>query len=261
MAAIGDNITGDPRTVDCVAAGEILQVLRECATEIAASIEGQPGRGLSGERPTQYHLDVAADAAALRVLHGAGYRVVSEESGATGDGDVTVVVDPIDGSTNCDRGVPFYATSLAALRGGELVAACVVNLATGASYEAERGAGAWRDGESIKTTDCTTVSSALVGFSGLPARHAGWSQFRALGAASLEICLVADGSLDLYAVAQRSSLAPWDYLGGLLVVLEAGGSASEYENRELVITESTSRRPVFAATKPLLDAAIGVGPL
>jgi fructose-1,6-bisphosphatase/inositol monophosphatase family enzyme len=247
--------------VECVAAGEILPVLRRCASAIAESIEGQRGRGLSGDRPTQYHLDVAADEAALAILHGAGYRVVSEESGVTGDGEITIVVDPIDGSTNCDRGVPFYATSLAALRGGELVAACVVNLVTGTSYEAEKGSGARRDGEIIKTSGCTELASALAGFSGLPSRHAGWSQFRALGAASLEICLVADGSLDLYAVAQRSSLAPWDYLGGLLIVAEAGGSAGEYDSRELVVASSTSRRPVLSATSQLLDAALTMGPL
>ncbi len=96
----------------------ILSHLRACALEIGEAVQAHRGRGFSGVRATQYHLDVVADEVALRVLRGAGYRVVSEESGATGDGEVTVVVDPIDGSTNCDRGVPFFATSLAAMRGG-----------------------------------------------------------------------------------------------------------------------------------------------
>ena len=108
--------------------------------------------GYSGLRPTQYHLDVVADDVALRVLHGAGFRVVSEESGVTGEGEYTVVLDPIDGSTNCDHGVPFFATSLAVLRENELVAALVVNQATGAFYEAEVGAGARRNGEEISSS-------------------------------------------------------------------------------------------------------------
>jgi fructose-1,6-bisphosphatase/inositol monophosphatase family enzyme len=93
-----------------------LTTLRECAHEIGEVVQAHRGRGLSGDRATQYHLDVAADEVARRVLGGAGYRVVSEESGVTGTGEFTVVVDPIDGSTNCDRGVPFYSTSLAVLR-------------------------------------------------------------------------------------------------------------------------------------------------
>jgi len=84
-------------------------------------VKAHRGRGLSGDRATQYHLDVVADDVARRVLGGAGFRVVSEESGVSGEGEFTVVVDPIDGSTNCDRGVPFYATSLAVVRDDELV--------------------------------------------------------------------------------------------------------------------------------------------
>ena len=57
------------------------------------------------DRPGQYRLDLVADAAVLPVLHAAGLRVLSEESGWTGppDAEVTVVLDPVDGSTNCAR--------------------------------------------------------------------------------------------------------------------------------------------------------------
>ena len=207
--------------------------------------------GYSGLRSTQYHLDIAADEVALRVLHGAGFRVVSEESGVTGDGEYTVVLDPIDGSTNCDHGVPFYATSLAVLRSGELVASLVVNQATGAVYEAEKGAGAYRDGEKIRPSGQVDVAKSIVSFSGLPSRHLGWAQYRSLGAASLEICLVADGSLDMFSVAARSGLHPWDYLGGLIMIHEAGAVAGEYDNESLVTDERVRRRPLFAATPEL----------
>jgi fructose-1,6-bisphosphatase/inositol monophosphatase family enzyme len=178
--------------------------------------------------------------------------VVSEESGVSGSGALTVVVDPIDGSTNCDHGVPFFATSLAVLRGNELVAALVMNQATGTIYEAERGGGAFRDGTAILPSGQTDIAHAVVSFSGLPSRHLGWAQYRSLGAASLEICLVADGSLDVFSVAQQSTLNPWDYLGGLLVVQEAGAVAGEYDGESLVTSESVRRRPVFASTKELL---------
>ncbi len=208
--------------------------------------------GLSGDRATQYHLDVAADEVALRVLGGAGFKVVSEESGVSGSGEYTVVIDPIDGSTNCDRGIPFFATSIAVLHGGELIAALVANHATGTTYEAEKGGGARRDGVGIAPSGQVEMGQAIVAFSGLPVRHLGWSQYRSLGAASLEICLVADGSLDAFSVVRHYTLNPWDYLGGLLMIYEAGAVAGEFDDEVLVTVERVKRRPVFAATPELL---------
>lgn len=216
--------------------------------------------GYSGLRPTQYHLDVEADEIALRVLHGAGFRVVSEESGVTGGGEYTVVLDPIDGSTNCDHGVPFFATSLAVLRGSELVAALVANQVTGALYEAERGGGAWRNGEKISSSAQRELGASIVSFSGLPSHYLGWAQYRSLGAASLEICLVADGSLDAFSVASQSRLHPWDYLGGLLIAEESGAAVGEYEGEALITSERVRRRPCFAATSELLTQLFDAQP-
>lgn len=237
----------------------LLDPLRQCALEIRDAVSNQRGRGFSGQRPTQYHLDLAADEVALRVLMGAGFRVVSEESGVSGHGDYTVIVDPIDGSTNCDHGIPFYATSLAVMRGDEILAGLVMNQATGTSFEAEKGAGATRDGLGIAPTGQTEVGSAIMAFSGLPARHLGWAQYRALGAASLEICLVADGSLDVYGVAQRSSLNPWDYLAGLLILREAGGVAADYHGETLDTSGPVVRRPVFCGSPELLRFMLSAG--
>ena len=69
------------------------------------------------DRPGQYALDVVVDTAVLEVLHGAPVAVVSEESGWSGDraSPVTVVVDPVDGSTNCSREIPYWGISLCAV--------------------------------------------------------------------------------------------------------------------------------------------------
>ncbi|MGB8197280.1 MAG: inositol monophosphatase [Acidimicrobiales bacterium] len=236
-----------------------IDALHECAKEIGEAVKAHRGRGLSGDRASQYHLDVVADDVARRVLGGAGFRVMSEESGTTGDGEFTVVVDPIDGSTNCDRGIPFYSTSLAVLRGDELVAALVRNQATGTVYEAEKGSGARRDGVAIAPSGETNVAKALVGSSGYPSHNLGWWQNRSLGAASLEICLVADGSLDVYGVAQHSGLNVWDYLGGLLIVREAGAFDADYLGEELVTSNDVIRHPVFAGSSALLTFMLEAG--
>lgn len=239
----------------------LFALLRECAHEIGEVVKPESGRGLSGDRYSQYFLDVAADEVALRVLVGAGYRVVSEESGVSGSGEFTIVVDPIDGSTNCDRGIPFYATSLAVMKGDELVAGLVRNQVDGTSFEALKGSGATRNGDVIHPSSQKDLAKAIVAFSGLPSRHLGWAQCRALGAASLEICLVADGSLDVYGVAQNSTLNPWDYLAGMLIAREAGAFVRDYRDEELETSAAVVRRPVFASTEELLTTVMKAGTL
>ena len=237
----------------------LLTPLRECAQEIGEVVKAHRGRGLSGDRATQYHLDIAADDVARRVLGGAGFRIMSEESGVSGHGEFTVVVDPIDGSTNCDRGIPFYSTSLAVMRNDELVAALVMNQATGSVFEAERGSGARRDGLAIAPSGQRDIAHAIVSSSGYPTQNLGWSQNRSLGAASLEICLVADGSLDVYGVAQRSGLNVWDYLAGLLIVREAGAFDADYLDEQLVTSDDVVRHPVFAGSQELLSFMLEAG--
>ena len=235
---------------------EVLGLLRDAAHAVRDAIAGQHGRGLSGDRPTQYHADVVADAAALGVLVTGGLRVVSEESGSTGEGDLVCVLDPIDGSTNFDRGIPFYSTSMCVLDDAGMRCAVVVNLATDTWYEATRRAGATRDGAPIRTSSVTEMRGAIIGFSGLPGRHGGWAQYRALGSASLELCAVADGSLDGYTVVGSARLSPWDYLGGMLVVEEARGTVADLDDDGPLVEMSRSRRRPLAAATPALATAL-----
>jgi fructose-1,6-bisphosphatase/inositol monophosphatase family enzyme len=231
---------------------DLLAPLRECAHSIGLAVTGRHRQGYSGQRDTQYHLDLVADEIAIRILTAAGYQVISEESGVSGSGEYQVVVDPIDGSTNCDRGVPFFSTSLALMRGEELVGGVVRNQATGDLYEGLRGEGARLNGEAIRANAQTDPAEALVAFSGFPEHRFTWFQNRGLGSAALEICLVAEGSLDVFSVAEQSSLNPWDYLAGLLIAREAGAADGEYDNLELVTPESVKRRPVVASSPELV---------
>ena len=240
---------------------DLLGWLATCAQEIGATLEPRARRGFSGARASQYHLDVEADEVARRVLRRPGWRIVSEESGTSGQGDKVIVVDPIDGSTNADRGIPFYSTSLAVLDHGVLVAGCVRNHATSTTYLAERGAGAVRDGETLRSSGQREIAGSLIAFSGWPHQRVGWGQFRALGAASLEICLVAEGSMDAFSVAGGSRLYPWDYLAGLIIAREADAWATDVAGDELVTDAPVARRPVVAATEDLLARLVALGPL
>lgn len=231
----------------------LFDVLDEAVAAVRAALDELDDWGPAGTKPGQYRLDLAADGAALPILHGAGLAVLSEESGRTGDGPsgLLAVIDPVDGSTNAHRGVPFYATSICVLDTEGPLAGVVVNQAIGTRYAATRGGGAERDGRPIKPSGCEELGQAIVGVSGFPGRYPGWAQFRALGAASLECCAVAEGVLDAYLPIGRSALYGWDYLAGLLVCREAGAAATEREGRDLIVRDASKRRPVVAATDAL----------
>jgi myo-inositol-1(or 4)-monophosphatase len=224
-----------------------VQVVQEALTTID---DWRPG----GERLGQYALDLVADAPVTRYLTAAGFGVLSEESGLHHpEREVVVVVDPVDGSTNASRRIPYYATSLCALDADGPLAATVVNLPTGETFEAVRGGGATRDGEPIHPSHTTTLPDALVAVNGLPGAHWGWAQFRSFGAAALDLCAVACGRIDGYVDATPGQHGPWDYLGGLLVCQEAGAVVHDAHGRDLVALEHAARRmPIAAATPELL---------
>ncbi len=233
----------------------LLEVLDEAVHAVRGALDVLEDWGPSGGKPGQYRLDLAADGAALPVLHGAGLTVLSEESGVTGDGPsgLLAVIDPIDGSTNAHRGVPFYSTSICVLDAEGPRVGVVTNQATGQRYAAVRGGGAEKDGKAIAPSGCSDLERAIVGISGFPGLHAGWAQYRALGAASLECCAVAEGVLDAYLVVGASTLYGWDYLAGLLICREVGVEEREREGRELIVRDASSRRPIVAATRQLAE--------
>ncbi len=233
----------------------LLEVLDEAVAAVRQALDDLEDWGPAGTRPGQYRLDLAADGAALPVLHGAGLAVLSEESGTTGtSGDgLLAVIDPVDGSTNAHRGVPFFSTSICVLDAEGPLVGLVVNQASGVRYAGVRGQGAERDGAAVRPSGSEELRSAIVGISGFPGCSPGWGQFRALGAASLECCAVADGVLDAYLVAGSSTLYVWDYLAGLLICREAGAAEGERDGKDLILRDATPRRPVVAATAMLAE--------
>jgi myo-inositol-1(or 4)-monophosphatase len=233
----------------------LLEVLDEAVHAVRAALDVLQDWGPSGGKPGQYRLDLAADGAAMPVLHGAGLAVLSEESGLTGDGPtgLLAVIDPIDGSTNAHRGVPFYSTSICVLDAEGPRVGLVTNQATGRRYAAVRGGGAERDGRTMAPSGCQDLGRAIVGISGFPRLYPGWAQFRALGAASLECCAVAEGVLDAYLVVGSSTLYSWDYLAGLLICREVGVAEAERQGRDLIVRDDSTRRPIVAATRQLAE--------
>jgi fructose-1,6-bisphosphatase/inositol monophosphatase family enzyme len=214
------------------------------ATQRRARADGHAG---------QYALDVAADAAILDVLLPAGVAVVSEESGRSGpaDGEITVVVDPVDGSTNCARGIPYWSISLCALDRHGLLCSLVANGATGERMTAVRGEGAWCDGHPLSASSTKRMADSVVVFESLPPAHLGWKQCRILGSAALSLCDLGAGRIDAW-TSMHESASPWDYLGGLLVAREAGAHVVDASDRELVTADPAIGRTLIGAATPSL---------
>jgi myo-inositol-1(or 4)-monophosphatase len=236
---------------------DLLAVLAEAADAVHGALaEVTDWRPLT-ERPSQYAIDVAADAAALDVLLGAGLGALSEESGRPHpDRELTVVVDPVDGSTNASRRLPWYATSLCAVDAEGPRAALVANQATGERYTATRGGGARLDGHPVSPTGARDPATAVIGVTAVPPPGGPWWQVRILGAAALDLCAVASGRLDGYLATGPARHGPWDYLGALLVCREAGAVVEDGDGQDLLILDHGVRRSPLAAATPDLAAAL-----
>ena len=183
----------------------------------------------TGEVSGQHRGDVVVDKLCVQFLTSAGLSVYSEESGLTsarGNDSMVVVLDPVDGSTNASRGLPLFVLSCALIEDGTLLAGYVHELTNQACYWAIRGQGAHFPSSPRQASRVSKeLSRSVVAVNGYPKAHLGWGQFRALGSAALELSMVASGQLDAYVDCSRLGLAPWDYLGALAILREAGCAA------------------------------------
>lgn len=237
---------------------DLLELFERTAKAVRTAVHDIPQHELRDrtDKPGQYALDLVADAAALDLLHRAPVAVMSEESARTGSpsSPITVVLDPVDGSTNCSRGLPYWAISLCAMDHEGPLVALVANQATGSTTTAIRGRGAWRDGRKLSASTTRRVDEAVISISSLPPRVLPWRQFRAMGSCALSLCDVASGAFDGYVDAGRYH-APWDYLGGVLACREAGARVQDAGQLPLEVTEHNVRRQLIAGcTNELFNA-------
>jgi myo-inositol-1(or 4)-monophosphatase len=222
------------------------------ARAVAAAREGAAlarqyranGVGIIGSKSSHTDLVTAADRAVEALITRLlleGHpedRLLGEESGESAADDpnapyrVRWIVDPIDGTVNYVYGLPEAAVSIAAEVDGQVVAGVVRNVFTGAEWTAVRGGGAWRDGVRLTGSRVASLDVALVatGFGYEAARRAHQAEvlrgvlprvrdIRRMGAASLDLCAVAEGRVDAY---YEKGLNAWDLAAGGLIAQEAG---------------------------------------
>ncbi|MCW2857447.1 MAG: suhB 2 [Marmoricola sp.] len=155
----------------------------------------------------------------------------SDDAGTSG---VRWIVDPIDGTVNYAHNLPNYAVSIGVEVDGEIVVGYVLNVAQEREFTAVLGRGATCNGVPVSVAQAVPMDRALIGtgfsyepelrisqarsFTALIGRIADMRRF---GSCALDLCAVADGSLDGYV--EEGIGGAWDHAGGGLVVREAGG--------------------------------------
>jgi myo-inositol-1(or 4)-monophosphatase len=181
-----------------------------------------------------------------------GIPVLGEETGqGEGTGDQRWLVDPIDGTVNFAHGLPIWSISIALEHAGAAAVGVVAAPRLGWWFEAMRGGGA-RDGAgaALRVSAIARLDHALL-VTGFPYdratrpdnNFAEWEHLqrragavRRLGAASIDLCLVACGSMDGY---WERHLKPWDIGAGTLIVAEAGGTVTNWTGGPLDLHEGT----------------------
>ncbi len=220
--------------------------------------------GASGT-PTE-EIDRLAEAEILKELdaEGVDWDLVSEEIGhVKRGGSRTLVVDPIDGTHNALRNLPFSTVSLALgsrdLAGVDI--GLVRDLFRGTTYWASRGGGAFRDGRPIHTRAWNPKTEVLFVNLGRPATERAFRfaakgrRVRSLGCATLEILGVAEGGGDAYLFENKAptgNLRATDIAAAYRILLEAGGGFQDVPGQSLETFPLTveQRTSVFAWGDP-----------
>ena len=165
----------------------------------------------------------------------------SGESGETKEG-ILWIIDPIDGTVNFAHKIPMFSISIAAVFQSEILAGVVYNPMIDELFIAEKGNGAYLNGERLKVTETAILDSAIAatGFPynvhenplccldhfttfakmGIPLRR--------IGSAALDLAYVAAGRFDTF---WEVSLRPWDYAAGKLLIEEAGGQFTDFKGQ------------------------------
>lgn len=232
-----------------MASGIWLPVFKEAAEAVRKAVTPLVGTERAGqlvktktEGDVTTKVDAVAEEVAAKVLEESGmsFTLISEESGIRKFGKEkggTIVLDPLDGSTNAIRGIPAYSVSIAFSKGnrlGEVCEALVVDLANGVLFESELHEGAKRNGSPISSSktirklsesmigvdmnlvDLRIYSKKIMGILNMARRK------RYLGSNALEVCLVACGKYDAF-IDLRGMSRVTDVAAAYLILKEAGG--------------------------------------
>lgn len=249
------------------------------AAELAAGIakqvraSGQIGIDFKGAVNLCTQADLEAEKAILTLITGKfpNHEILSEESNSNFlekdlFGGPLWIIDPIDGTTNFAHGHPHVGISIAFADKGQVLAAVVYAPFQNERFTAVKGKGAFLNDSPIKVSAADTLRAALV-CTGFPYERENIGEVtgrlenmlrdcrdvRRLGAASLDICWVGCGRMDLF----YEDVSPWDMAAASLIAREAGARVGYFrENVDQTLPEDLRSKGLVIGTPKILDAAI-----
>ncbi len=219
------------------AVADVEAVLREMPTR--AERERVLGTGEGGDETTA--IDQAAEDAIVARFRGTGATIVSEEVGVLEGSDTVVVIDPIDGSLNAKRGIPFFSLSIAVADGrtmGDVHFGFVHDFGSGEEWTARRGEGAWLNGQplgGVRPKDklelfvFVATSTALVAQES-PKVAALAHRLRIMGSTALSLCHLAAGRVDGLCTLKPTRSV--DIAAGQLLCREMGLALALFDSAE-----------------------------
>jgi myo-inositol-1(or 4)-monophosphatase len=252
-----------PREWEKLLLGATERVRRRVSPLALKGVRGRTvGVGAAGD--TTIYADKVAEDELLKAL-GRKARVLSEEAGSLGDPglEALAIVDPLDGSSNFEHGIPFYCTSVAIAEGGsmeDITVGVVRDLVSGDAYSAVRGSGARKNGKRIHTSKTGDLSDAVVGVDLSRGGREGAKRLAPLlgaarrqvhfGANALEMCYMAEGRTDAF-VDLRGRIRITDLAGAFLIAREAGATITQADGGGLDPVFDLSHRLSFVASSNL----------
>lgn len=251
------------------------EIFVECKMNVQASIkpclatikDPQPNLGIGAGGDVMKPMDLAAEKAVVDTLgaHDVSFTLISEESGvqkfgATPD-SCFVTADPIDGSSNFMRGLPFYCCSIAVSDKPMLdavYAGMVADLFHDVTYTAHKGKGGFVDGQKLHPSKIISLNDAMIGLDlntykasnvapKVTALIEQTKHIRHFGANALELCYVADGLTDAF-VDLRGKLRATDVAASFLILKEAGGIITNPQNQPVNVKLDPKQTLSFVAS-------------
>ena len=230
----------DVATEAVLAAGAVLEDLWGNLTDIQE-------KGQSGNLVTE--ADQTAEALILDILtrHCPDHAILAEESGTHGQSDYLWAIDPLDGTTNYAHGYPLACVSVGLMVKGVPVVGAIYNPFRRELFRAAQGLGATLNRRPIRVSATPTLEKSLLvtgfAYDRCTTPDNNYAEFcylthltqgvRRSGSAALDLTEVACGRLDGY---WERGIKPWDIVAGLVILAEAGGKATAYNETPLDLT-------------------------
>ncbi len=190
------------------------------------------------------------------------YSYITEESGKIVGDENTIVIDPIDGTSNFIHGIPHVGIVISKMINNEITDGIIYNPILNEFYWSSKGKGAWCNDRRLRVSNRTNLTDCLIG-TGLPFGESTYRNYlleideilkatagiRRLGSAGLDLAYVASGKLDGF---WEKDLNLWDISTGILLVTEAGGRISTMNGQEWAV----SNRDIVASNTKIHESLI-----